>query len=498
MMSRSVTRILLITLVFFSFFYGINAPLFDEDEGFYAEAAREMLLKKEFVTITVNGEHRYDKPPLVFWLIAGSQHLFGPEEWAVRLPSVMMTLALLWFLVRFTPVKDQRSTIVILFAGSIQLSMIGKAAIADATLNFLMTVTLLNLWKFLENSRSGFLTIAYAAAGLAFLAKGPVAMVIPAGVVLIWVIRYKKWERALKLFHLPSILLFACIVVPWFYLSYRKVGSLVIEDFFFKHNLGRFTHAMESHGGGWFYYIPVFLTGLLPFSFIFLRSLTSFQKNIGDPFRFFLLTWFGLVFLLFSFSGTKLPHYILIGYVPLILLASGSVSESGRKSAFYSGFFLLTVFIAAPLSAPHFSPLIKDSYVQAVISGVSEVFGPFYFSLMSAGVIVLFFFFRKTHNGLLPAALVAILAFNTFFRYYARLQQAPVKEIALASSGIREKIITPDHYFPSFSFYSKKTCLIRVPEPGDLVFGKMEGFRDYKKQVISEKYGVGLVRIEEK
>lgn len=482
-----------------SLLYGLDAPLFDEDEGFYAEASREMLLRKDFVSITVNGQHRYDKPPLVFWMVAASQYVFGQEEWAVRLPSMIMSFALLILLYRFCRKHlGEASTlnVLLLFSGSIQISMISKAAIADATLHFFMVCTFFNCWTFIAGGQKKFLLYAGASAAFAFLAKGPVALVIPVGVMLVYCLRWRTWKLIRTMFHLPSIALFLIIVVPWFYLSYQKVGFLVIEDFFLKHNVGRFTKAMESHGGSWFYYVPVFFLGLLPFGFLHAKSLLGFRTLWQDKFSFFLLTWFCLVFLIFSASGTKLPHYILIAYVPLILISARRDPEAEWRGVAGSGLFLVLVFLAAPVLAPSLSPKIPDVYVQALISGVGE-FDLFYFLWMVAALLIILvsIFYKSLQNRVLVMALTVVFSFNVFFMYYGKLQQSPVKAMALASAGISEEIVMPTHYFPSFSYYSNRVCEIRRPVAGELAFGKLVDFKDDNIEVLRQQYGVGLVRI---
>jgi 4-amino-4-deoxy-L-arabinose transferase-like glycosyltransferase len=270
----------------------------------------------------------------------------------------------------------------------------------------------------------------------------------------------------------------------------------VIEDFFLKHNIGRFTQTMESHGGGWFYYIPVFFLGLLPFSFIHFKSLIKIRNLFNDKLGFFLLSWFCLVFLIFSASGTKLPHYILIGYVPLILMSAGRDLETEWKSVAWSGLFLLLIFFSAPLIAPRISPSIPDEYVRSLIAGSVE-FDLQYYILMASGLLILaiIMIYKTLKNKVLIIAVVVISGFSTFFIYYGKLQQSPVKEIAVVSADVAEEIILPNHYFPSFSYYSHRVCEIRQPKEGELAFGKVVDFKAYKIKILRQKYGVGLVRI---
>jgi len=69
--------------------------LLDDVDSIYIEIARSMLLRHDYVTPFIDGIRFFDKPPLMYWLAAGSMHLFGPYDWAARLPLALLTLALL-------------------------------------------------------------------------------------------------------------------------------------------------------------------------------------------------------------------------------------------------------------------------------------------------------------------------------------------------------------------------------------------------------------------
>ncbi|MCD8540141.1 MAG: glycosyltransferase family 39 protein [Leadbetterella sp.] len=116
------------------------APLFDEDEGFTAEVAREMLEKKEFVLLESNFEHRYDKPPLAFWVIAGSLHFLGNNEFAARFPGILASLLLqlmIYTFIRKRYGEDRAVTAGLFIVGALQFTLMSKSAIADPFLYLL-------------------------------------------------------------------------------------------------------------------------------------------------------------------------------------------------------------------------------------------------------------------------------------------------------------------------------------------------------------------------
>ncbi|MBL8253537.1 MAG: glycosyltransferase family 39 protein [Candidatus Competibacter sp.] len=180
---------LLALALFIGFFYQLGAvPLFDLDEGAFGQATREMFLRGDFVSTYLNGQPRYDKPILSYWLQAASLRAFGVDELAFRLPSALAATA--WTLLVFLfgrRVTDTRRALLaaLLMATSLAVIVIGKAATADALLNLLLATSLMSLYLYLREKRRVWLYTAAAAAGLGFLTKGPVALVIPAGVSLL-------------------------------------------------------------------------------------------------------------------------------------------------------------------------------------------------------------------------------------------------------------------------------------------------------------------------
>ncbi|WP_139042112.1 ArnT family glycosyltransferase, partial [endosymbiont of Riftia pachyptila] len=185
-------RLLLLWLLtlLVGFFLNLHAvPLFDLDEGAFSEATREMFERGDFLSTYLNGVPRYDKPILIYWLQAASVSLFGLNEFAFRLPSALAaslwSLALVLFGRRYFG-QGAGLAAGILLAGSIGVTLIGKAATADALLNLCLTLSMLNLYRFFESEQHRYLRLAALAAGLGFLAKGPVSLLIPGAVALLF------------------------------------------------------------------------------------------------------------------------------------------------------------------------------------------------------------------------------------------------------------------------------------------------------------------------
>ena len=341
--SRFSHYVLLLTVTAALFLPGLGAPsLWDIDEGNNAEAAREMLELDNWIVPKFNFQLRVDKPALLYWLQIYCFQVFGVGEFAARLPSALA--AMLTVLLVYELARRQFDAATGLLAGLVLASSLlfcGSAHFAnpDALLNASTVASLFCFW--LAFARSGaWLALTGLTAGLGFLAKGPIAVVLPWGVVLLFAFWSRRWRWLLR----PGWLGLACLVftlvaIPWFALVGAETRGQFLQGFFLTHNLGRFQAPMEGHGGPIYYHAVSLLLGFLPWSVFLLPALMvafreARQKTElaldGSPLTThdaphhtrFLLCWIAVYFLFFSVSGTKLPNYILPLYPPTAILVA--------------------------------------------------------------------------------------------------------------------------------------------------------------------------------
>ena len=493
---QSIFFYIIVVLISLNLLFGLlPAPLFDEDEGFTAEAAREMLVNQDFITISVHNEPRYDKPPLAFWCIALSLKLFGLSEWAVRLPSMLFSLALCVFIYKFVKKyfdKQLSEFTLILLTGTLQLSLMSKAAIADPFLYFFLVACMFNLWEFIEQKTPKNLYFASIFAGLGFLTKGPISLLIPAVVLFVYAIRYQKRKLFLQILNWKAVLLFPTIVSPWFYFAYQKVGFLVFDEFFLKHNLGRFSSSMEGHHGAIWYYVPVLIFGMLPFSPLILKTIV--RLNFSKPQYFFLSMWFMFVFVFFSLSATKLPHYVVLGYFPLLILSAKNLQKVQLKWYIIISIVFVLLLFLTPMIAVYFVDNIKDIYAQELIKTFSNVFDYQYYTLQIVyflGLVSLLVLNKKSNLRWFFIVFFS-LSINTTFYYYSQAQQLPIKKIAVK---LDKEVILTNHYLPSLSFYAQKTFQIRALKKGDFSVGKITDYKNYQTKILYSKGGIVWVEI---
>jgi hypothetical protein len=483
--------VLLLAIILNSLFGLYPAPLFDEDEGFTAEVAREMLQNREFILLESNYEPRYDKPPLAFWIISGSLYILGNNEVAARLPSILFSAGLIYIIFVFVRKRygvDKALIAGLLMIGTLQFSVMSKAAIADPILYFFVVSAMLSFLEYLENKKLKFLFLFTIANALAFLTKGPIVLFISAILVITSSFHLRSWKPLFAVIDIRQIAVFLLLVLPWFILSYQKVGMLMINDFFFKHNVGRFSNSMEGHSGSYFYYVIVFMAGFLPFSFAHLNTLIKAIKTKLDLTGRVLLVWFIAVFVFFTFSATKLPHYLMLGFFPLVILSAKFFTNTSLKTAKITAAVFVFILLVLPWAAPKIT--IDDIYAQALIGGFPEVFGLSYYLV---GIIsLLFILFSLRFKSSFGFVIPFLLVINFVLINYARLQQGPVKELA---EKVNTEIVMKNHYSPSFSFYRKQPHHIRELQAGDFSIGKNIDFRNYETRVLYEKYGTVWIKI---
>jgi len=493
--------------VAFSFFVNLgNAPLFDRDEGAFSEATREMLESGNYVSTTLNGEPRYDKPILTYYLQAVGVTLLGWNEWGLRLHSALA--ATLWvFLVWGFARREWDDTTGwvagMITATSLWISVIGRAATADALLNLFLSLTLFDLYRFWRSKGKAPLYRVFLWSALGFLTKGPVAVVIPLAAAFLLALVRGQLRRYLRaIFNPLGWLIFFGVAGPWYLAVYRRDGQAFIDGFFLRHNLNRFADTMEGHGGAPYYYVLILLVVLLPHTSLLLKTLGKLRIATRSDLDLFLWLWFGFVFLFFSVSSTQLPHYILYGATPLILLMARY--RDALKSPFLTllpALLLSTLLFLLPDLWRLVEPMVDDAYTVAIMSVAPQAFGfsyRFWSGMGLAGVLGLLLFVgwvpwkRLMAAGVITTAVVALALFPT----YGAIQQGPTREAALLARARGWDVVMWRLDMPSFAVYYGDVTPLREPRPGEVVFTRVTRLPNLgiPTEVVFQKGGIVLAR----
>jgi 4-amino-4-deoxy-L-arabinose transferase-like glycosyltransferase len=333
------TAVLLALVLALAVFRLGAVPLLGPDEPRYARVAEEMERAGAWVRPTLGGEPWLEKPPLYYWLAGASFRWLGEGEAAARLPSVVALLVLTGATALFGARLYGRAAG--LHAGftagtSLLLFAYGRAATMDMLLAACVTAAtgLVGL-RLLGIAGRTAVAAAAAAAGLATLAKGPLGLLLPLLVAGGFLLTTREWRRLRELLAPAALLAFALVAAPWYVAILRDQGSGFVSVFLLNHNLERFTSTIHHHPGPLWYYVPILLAGLFPWSGLAIPGVvrTSARGSRADR---FVLIWLLLPLAFFSLAGSKLPGYALPCVPPLAILAGRAadrlVSSPDRPS----------------------------------------------------------------------------------------------------------------------------------------------------------------------
>jgi len=306
--------------------------LWDRDEPRFAEAAREMVVSGDYVVPHFHGEIRFDKPPLIYWLIAGAYRVCGVGSFGARLPSAIagaLSLVLIALIGRRLMDEDAGLRAAVVLGLCVQFVMEVKVATTDAVL--LCTIlaaqlAVLRSWQW-EGSWGNTL-LGWGAVALGILAKGPVApMVVGVTAVALKVLGGRKWPwRPAPL--AAGVAFALLLVVPWGVAVQLATDGEFLKVAVGHHVVARSTHAFEGHKGPLWYYLTALPISFFPWGFLGYGLLFELYRRREQAAARFLAAWFVLPFVIFSIAATKLPHYVLPTYPALALgvawLASGA------------------------------------------------------------------------------------------------------------------------------------------------------------------------------
>jgi 4-amino-4-deoxy-L-arabinose transferase-like glycosyltransferase len=307
----------------FLFFFGLAYfGLVGADEPRYAQVAREMLARHDWITPTLGGVPWLEKPPLYYWQAMLAYAVFGVSDWAARLPSAVdatiLVIAIYWLLRRLRPGSELNAAL--MTASAAGVIGFARAASTDMPLAAMFSIALLAWYAWWETSSNKFLALAWVFLALATLAKGPVAPLLAALVIFLFAVARGGYSLLRRTLWLPCILVFCVVALPW-YVAVQIKNPEFFRVFFLQHNLARFGSNLYHHKEPFWYFVPLALLGLLPWTALAVSSLAQAiracwsdrQKKAysQDPLNVFLVIWLLVPILFFSFSQSKLPGYIL-------------------------------------------------------------------------------------------------------------------------------------------------------------------------------------------
>lgn len=419
--------LLFIAFILF-YFYGLgHLPFVGPDEPRYAEVAREMFLRRDWITPTLGGYLWFEKPAMPYWMAIAAFKLFGVSEWSARAAgavSGLLTIAAVFWIGRRAErreimISDHKWEISNASRGSIGFwsafvaGTSGGLIAFSRAVSFDVVVTMTITWALaffftaeLEvdlRSRRRLLVGFYFAIGLSLLAKGLVGFVIPFGVIGgYYTLRGKAPARNLRLSALWGIPLSLGVAAIWYGPMFWKHGTLFFDEFIIKHHFERYATNKYHHPGAIYYYLLILPLLTLPWSAFLidgvLKARKAFWKGSDDHvsrLQTFALAWLLLPLIFFSFSSSKLPGYIL-PVLPAVALLAGSRlaqinSEAKNNWAIRATGALGLVFALALLiySLQSGKISVRAALIMAALSGTVGILALFFRRRRTAAVILI-------------------------------------------------------------------------------------------------------------
>ena len=487
----------------FGLFLGAR-PLNVPDEGRYSEIPREMLVLHDFVTPHLNGVKYFEKPPLFYWLQAGSIKFLNPfiiqwerklnkhqkdrylspiSEWTVRLPNAIVGLLGCLFVYASGRILFQRRTgllSAIILASSVLYFSLARLVTLDMTLTVCLSVSLLSFLMATNQpsglSRRCLFYSAYAFSALAMLTKGLIGVLFPIMIVGAWILVLNQWYWLKKSFIPSGLLLFLAIVLPWHILAQLRNSDFFSFYFIEQQFLRYSTLIAQRYQPDWFF-IPIFIVGLLPWVCFLPQAILSHlprnRKQLQEKSNsIFLLLWIGLIFIFFSFSHSKLIPYILPIFPALALLIGHFFATYWERSAIKWGYFALS-WVWLALGGIGVVGLIKNSF--STLSHTAKLFLIGSYSVFLLNSLVASFFVVKkklkwAFSTLAVGSVISYLIIFTGIPYVDTRSIKPLVRILKPLLKPGDKIVVYYDYYQDLPFYLNRRVMT-VNIGGELSFG---------------------------
>jgi 4-amino-4-deoxy-L-arabinose transferase-like glycosyltransferase len=500
---------ILLSFCFFLFILGVGRwDLWNPDEPRYAQVAKEMVERGDWILMHVNGNTYVDKPPLFFWLIALSSFLWqGFTSFSARFPSAFLstlTVLLTFFLGKKLYGSRTGFLSGLILATSFEFAYLSTRANIDATLTFFTTASLLCFIRWHQysspyptplpqgmregvrgnwvksGSRRNLLIYGfYIGMALATLAKGPVGFILPLMVSLVYLLVQKDWDAMKKMRLLTGMVLCFMIVLSWYLPAVLKGGQHFLNETLLHQTLERFAKG-SSHIRPLYYYLTNFPVDFLPW-FLFLPGgivygLSKRREGLSKDFLF-LLVWFVAIFLFFSFSRGKRAIYLLPLYPAASLMVGrfwdDYLSGSGRFSVrgawitlpvylfiiifLLMGIFLYAVPIIANFSIGSSAPKILKMIIKGAMTAAE------YLSYVPRWSILPFIF--------LPVGSAILLSFAHRLRYKSIVFILIVATVAIAFFYTTRVIFPLVNPYKSARFISQEIVQMMKPDGRLVLYG---------------------------
>lgn len=316
--------------------------LIHPDEGRYAEIPREMAATGDWLTPRLDGIKYFEKPALQYWLTAAAYDAFGIRQWTARLwPALAGFLGVLFIGYVGLRLEGPRLGLYsgAALGGCVWYVLNAHILTLDAGLTFWMSVGLGGLLLAQRDAATtreerAWMLVAWSALALAVMSKGLIGVVLPGASLVVYSLLTRDWAVWRRLHLAAGLSLFALIAAPWF-IAVSLANAEFFRFFFIREHFERFLTNEHRREGAWWYFVPVFAAGILPWLTVFVWTAPRMWTGAavagnGFSWQRYALVWSAFIFVFFSASNSKLPSYILPIF-PALALAIGAQLATLRE-----------------------------------------------------------------------------------------------------------------------------------------------------------------------
>ncbi|MCR5175220.1 MAG: glycosyltransferase family 39 protein [Anaerovibrio sp.] len=299
----------------------------DPVESNYTLTALEMMRSGDYVSPRIYGNYWYDKPAFFYWELIVAYKLFGVNEFAARFfPSVFGVLGLMMTYLFARKLYDRKTGLMAagILGTCFEYWLLSKTVITDLTLFVFFDAVLIFFYLGYSTGKRSYYYLCYLFAGLATLDKGPIGLLLPGFILLVYIFIRRDFKEILRLKLPQGLLLYALVAGSWYYAMYTIHGMEFVNNFLGVHNFLRATQSEHPQWNVWYYYLMIFFLGCLPWSWTLpavIRKYIKLKKRPElDMTGSFLLVWALVVNIFYQCMATKYTTYTLPALLPIAIL----------------------------------------------------------------------------------------------------------------------------------------------------------------------------------
>jgi 4-amino-4-deoxy-L-arabinose transferase-like glycosyltransferase len=470
-----------------------SVPLFNPDEGLYAEPAREMLETGEYVTTLLNYVVRYTKPPLVIWAMALSMNVLGVNEFAARFfvasCAFILVITTYLFAEKYLGRRVGTLTAIMLLTSPLYIA-VGREAITDMPLVLFMAAAFMSFYFAFTEKNVFAKWLGYVLVALAAMTKGPVGLLLPTLIMPTYFYLRGQLKEAFGFFSIgKGLLIVALIALPWYVVEIYITKGAYFNEFILRENFARFTSVVDAHKGPIYYHLLAVMAGFFPWSLLLpqmiwegLKSIFPRQsgvrafallKNAREKLRLLdrrselalLCALISLVIVaFFSVSVSKLLPYTLPAFPFLAIAVSDylvRIADEGQaRKLFLPGLVALAFYGGVSLIAPIVVQHMKEAPVELI--DIAKAYGICVLvALLSA---VAFGFRNRLFRGMTVFASSLLILTSMFGMLLlpkaSRVFEEDVPAYGRITATSKDPILLYDIRKPAFPFYSRRKVVL--------------------------------------